>query len=216
MATHSSILAWQISGTEEPGGLQSTGSQESQTWLSNQTATITNFEEEPVSGDRRASIPGNEDSKDEGPRGRPAPAGKCGGWGSAGCWRGDGAQQTAESWPSAGSPQLHGDLHPSGLSSSSRPRHLGLPGTTFFFFFTCMLVLWSYPNLSHYILGSTLQTQFNDNPQSQHFNLPHGKTSLSYFFFNYEFRYRACNKIYIFEFWIFRIETHWSRILWTE
>ena len=27
MATHSSILAWRISGTEEPGGLQSTGSQ---------------------------------------------------------------------------------------------------------------------------------------------------------------------------------------------
>lgn len=86
-----------------------------------------------------------------------------------------------------------------------------------FFFLTCMLVLWSYPNLSHYILGSTLQTQFNDNPQSQHFNLPHGETSLSlFFFFNYEFRYRACNKIYIFEFWIFRIETHWSRTLWTE
>ena len=27
MATHSSILAWEISWTEEPGGLQSTGSQ---------------------------------------------------------------------------------------------------------------------------------------------------------------------------------------------
>ena len=27
MATHSSILAWKISWTEEPGGLQSTGSQ---------------------------------------------------------------------------------------------------------------------------------------------------------------------------------------------
>ena len=27
MATHSSILAWRITGTEEPGGLQSTGSQ---------------------------------------------------------------------------------------------------------------------------------------------------------------------------------------------
>ena len=26
MATHSSILAWRIPGTEEPGGLQSTGS----------------------------------------------------------------------------------------------------------------------------------------------------------------------------------------------
>ena len=28
-ATHSSILAWKISWTEEPGGLQSKGSQES-------------------------------------------------------------------------------------------------------------------------------------------------------------------------------------------
>ena len=27
MTTHSSILAWRIPGTEEPGGLQSTGSQ---------------------------------------------------------------------------------------------------------------------------------------------------------------------------------------------
>ena len=34
MATHSSILAWKILWTEEPGGLQSMGSQ-SRTWLSN-------------------------------------------------------------------------------------------------------------------------------------------------------------------------------------
>ena len=34
MATHSSILAWKIPGTEEPGGLQSTGLQ-SQALLSN-------------------------------------------------------------------------------------------------------------------------------------------------------------------------------------
>ena len=32
MATHSSILAWRIPWTEEPGGLQPMGSQ-SQTWL---------------------------------------------------------------------------------------------------------------------------------------------------------------------------------------
>ena len=31
MATHSSVLAWEIPWTEEPGGLQSTGSQESDT-----------------------------------------------------------------------------------------------------------------------------------------------------------------------------------------
>ena len=30
MATHSSILAWEISWIEEPGGLQSTGSQKNQ------------------------------------------------------------------------------------------------------------------------------------------------------------------------------------------
>ena len=34
MAAHSSIPAWEIPWTEEPGGLQSTGSQKSQTWLS--------------------------------------------------------------------------------------------------------------------------------------------------------------------------------------
>ena len=35
MATHSNILAWRIPWTEELGGLQSTGSQKSQTRLSN-------------------------------------------------------------------------------------------------------------------------------------------------------------------------------------
>ena len=34
MATHSSILGWEIPLTEEPGGLQSMGLQKSQTWLS--------------------------------------------------------------------------------------------------------------------------------------------------------------------------------------
>ena len=33
MANHSSILAWEIPRTEEPGGLQSMGSQKSQTQL---------------------------------------------------------------------------------------------------------------------------------------------------------------------------------------
>ena len=35
MATHFSILAWEIPWTEQPGGLQSMGSQKSQTRLSN-------------------------------------------------------------------------------------------------------------------------------------------------------------------------------------
>ena len=35
MATHSSILAWEIPQTEKPGKLQSVESQKSQTWLSN-------------------------------------------------------------------------------------------------------------------------------------------------------------------------------------
>ena len=34
MATHSSILAWEIPWTEEPGGLQSMGSQKSRARLS--------------------------------------------------------------------------------------------------------------------------------------------------------------------------------------
>ena len=33
MATHCSILIWEIQGTEEPGGLQFMGSQKSWTWL---------------------------------------------------------------------------------------------------------------------------------------------------------------------------------------
>ena len=41
MATHSSILAWEIPGTEEPGGLQKMGWQ-SQTRLSDQTTTTMN------------------------------------------------------------------------------------------------------------------------------------------------------------------------------
>ena len=35
MATYSSILAWEISRTEEPGGLESMGAQKNQTRLSN-------------------------------------------------------------------------------------------------------------------------------------------------------------------------------------
>ena len=36
MATHYSIVAWEIPWTEEPGGLQSMGSQKSQTQFSDQ------------------------------------------------------------------------------------------------------------------------------------------------------------------------------------
>ena len=44
MATHSSILAWKISRTEEPGGLQSMGSQKSRTRLSTQERkTVSGF-----------------------------------------------------------------------------------------------------------------------------------------------------------------------------
>ena len=38
MATHTSILAWRILRTEEPGGLQSTGSQRVRTRLGNTDA----------------------------------------------------------------------------------------------------------------------------------------------------------------------------------
>ena len=34
MTTHSSIPAWEIPETEEPGGLQSMGLQKNQTWVS--------------------------------------------------------------------------------------------------------------------------------------------------------------------------------------
>ena len=45
MATHSSVLAWRIPWTEEPGGLQSMGLPESDTTslLHNYTHTITTF-----------------------------------------------------------------------------------------------------------------------------------------------------------------------------
>ena len=39
MATHVSILAWEIPWTEEHGGLQSMWLQKSPTWFSNQTIT---------------------------------------------------------------------------------------------------------------------------------------------------------------------------------
>ena len=40
MATHSIILAWEISWTEEPGGLQFMGLLESRTHLRGQTTTV--------------------------------------------------------------------------------------------------------------------------------------------------------------------------------
>ena len=45
MATHSSILAWEIPRTEEPGGLQSMESQESHTteWLNHHQAINSDF-----------------------------------------------------------------------------------------------------------------------------------------------------------------------------
>ena len=46
MATHSSILAWKITWTEESGGLQSMGSQKSQTWLSTKEQQINNSDRE--------------------------------------------------------------------------------------------------------------------------------------------------------------------------
>ena len=45
MATHSSILAWEIPGTEEPGGLQSMGWQKSWTLLSNYTTINCKFKD---------------------------------------------------------------------------------------------------------------------------------------------------------------------------
>ena len=42
MVIHSSILVWEVPWTEEPGGLQSIGSQESDTRLSDSTNKQTN------------------------------------------------------------------------------------------------------------------------------------------------------------------------------
>ena len=40
MATHSSMLAWRIPGTEEPGGLPSTGAAQSRTRLMRRSSSI--------------------------------------------------------------------------------------------------------------------------------------------------------------------------------
>ena len=53
MATHSSILAWEILQTEEPGGLQSTALQKSQIRLVIKTAmttTVVTYSLSPKSG----------------------------------------------------------------------------------------------------------------------------------------------------------------------
>ena len=44
MATHSSILAWRIPQTEEPGGLQSTGSKRVELQTSQSFFFLNNFE----------------------------------------------------------------------------------------------------------------------------------------------------------------------------
>ena len=50
MATHSNIRAWEIPWTEEPGGLQSMGSQKSQTRLSMQEDCGQDHRRMPVVG----------------------------------------------------------------------------------------------------------------------------------------------------------------------
>ena len=47
MATHSSVIAWEIPGTEEPGGLQSTGSQRiGHDWVTEQQQGKINLQEQ--------------------------------------------------------------------------------------------------------------------------------------------------------------------------
>ena len=61
MATHSSILAWKIPWTEEPGGLQSLGLQKSRTRLSDFTFTFSGVKNLPgkqEAGFHSGSIPG--------------------------------------------------------------------------------------------------------------------------------------------------------------
>ena len=57
MATHSSVLAWRIPWTEEPGGLQSMGSQ-SQTRLSDNTYPVVKTPSFQWRGHGLGSIPG--------------------------------------------------------------------------------------------------------------------------------------------------------------
>ena len=59
MATHSSILAWKIPWTEEPGGLQSMGSQKSQTRLNDYPPTYLPAKGSAVSH-RQSTLPAAE------------------------------------------------------------------------------------------------------------------------------------------------------------
>ena len=59
MATHSSILAWKIPWTEEPGGLQSMGSQKSQTQLNDYPPTYLPAKGSAVSH-RQSTLPAAE------------------------------------------------------------------------------------------------------------------------------------------------------------
>ena len=51
MATHCSILAWSIPWTEEPGGLQSMGSQRNMTELTNTHFFTSRFPGYPIGAD---------------------------------------------------------------------------------------------------------------------------------------------------------------------
>ena len=178
-ATHSSTLACQISQTEEPGGLQSMGSQES-----DMTSRLNSANSELGGGAGQRRSEGEHSRKwrqqgwkAEGLRAEEKTCSCCPAWRTRQCqtlaWRGNPAAcWVMRVWTLT---QLYGELHllrtlQALLFSGTLVFQVPLS----FFFLTCMLVLWSYPNLSHYILGSTLQTGFNDNPQSQHFNLQHG------------------------------------------
>ena len=139
MAAHSSTLACQISQTAEPGR------QRSQTRLSDQTVAAVRCEEEPLSGDPRASIPGTEDRKDGRPRAseprrKPAPAAKHGGRGRV--RRGRGGEPAARCVSTDAGPQ------PAARTTAS-PRDspallFSVPWSSryhFPFFLTCTLVL---------------------------------------------------------------------------
>ena len=67
MATHSSILAWEIPWTEKPGGLQSMGSQESyRTQGLNNFKTSIGLEEISPDAPRRPTVAGWEGGTGEG------------------------------------------------------------------------------------------------------------------------------------------------------
>jgi len=73
MATHSSILAWRILWTEEPGGLQSMGSQRISHSPTTEQLTLSNINVAAAAAKSLQSCPTLCDPIDSSPPGSPVP-----------------------------------------------------------------------------------------------------------------------------------------------